>query len=179
MLKIRVRVPTNANSFSTKMYFFSAEYPEYVCTAFNDFFVTLVDSTDPDNPNDKNIAVYDDGNDLWPVGVNLVSAAPGLFTQCDNGTISCYGSPQNYNGCASENGLLGTGFDAYATACSGNDDVGGATGWLQMAGNVTPGETMEIRFVIWDTADSYWDSAVILDDWQWSVQASQPGVTPG
>lgn len=180
MYKVRVRVPTNANSFSVKMYFFSSEYPEYVCTAFNDFFVTLVDSSDPDNPSDKNIAIYSEGNNDWPVGVNLVSAAPGLFTECDNGNIGCAGGPnQPYNGCQSENGLLGTGFDAFASACANNDDVGGATGWLTMAGNVTPGETMEIRFAIWDTADSFWDSLVILDDWQWSVQAAEPGVTPG
>ena len=191
MLKLRVRVPTNANSFSAKMYFLSAEYPEYVCTAFNDFFVTLVDPNlvpplndnnppVPDNPADKNIAVYIDDNDVvYPVGVNLVSAVDGLFTECDNGTIGCFGNPQNYNGCTSENGLLGTGFDAAAAACNGNDDVGGGTGWLQMAGNVTPGAVMEIRFAIWDTADGSWDSTVFLDDWQWSVQAAEPGVEPG
>jgi hypothetical protein len=47
-----------------------------------------------------------------------------------------------------------------------------------MAGNVVPGQTMEIRFVIWDTGDAIYDSLVLLDDWVWSVQASQPGVTP-
>ncbi|WP_181234177.1 choice-of-anchor L domain-containing protein [Enhygromyxa salina] len=180
MFKVRVRVPTNANSFSTKMYFFSAEYPEYVCTAFNDMFVTLVNSTDNGNPNDKNIAIYAQGNNTWPVGVNLVSAAPGLFTQCDNGNIGCAGGPNvPYNGCVSELGLLGTGFDAAAAACNNNNDAGGGTGWLTMSGNVTPGETMEIRFVIWDSADSVWDSLVLLDSWEWSVQAASPGVTPG
>jgi len=180
MFQIRVRVPTNANSFSTKMYFFSAEYPEYVCTDFNDMFITLVETNDDDNPNDTNIAVYDDGNNLWPVGVNLVSAAPGLFTQCDNGNIGCAGGPNlPYNGCESENELTGTGFDLNAGACAGNDDIGGGTGWLTMSGNVEPGEVMEIRFVIWDTADSGWDSLVLLDHWQWSVQAANPGVEPG
>ena len=179
MLRARIRVPTNANSFSVDMYFMSAEYPEYVCTDFNDFFVTLVTSTDPGNPADDNIAIYDDGMNQWPVGVNLVSAAPGLFTECDNGDISCTAVPQAYNGCTSEAGLTGTGFDAAAPACNNNDDVGGATGWLTMSGNVTPGETMEIRFVIWDTADSVWDSVVLLDNWQWSVDASQPGIGGG
>jgi hypothetical protein len=37
---------------------------------------------------------------------------------------------------------------------------------------------MEVRFAIWDTGDGVWDSLVLLDDWQWSVQASQPGVQP-
>ncbi len=180
LFKIRVRVPTNANSFSTKMYFLSAEYPEYVCTAFNDLFVTLVNSSSNGNPNDRNIAIYSNNNQTWPLGVNLLYAAPGLFTQCDNGNIGCILGPNvPYNGCVSENQLTGTGFDLNGAACANNDDVGGGTGWLTMSGNVTPGETMEIRFVIWDTADSGWDSVVLLDDWRWSVQAAQPGVTPG
>ena len=182
MLRLRVRVPTNANSFSVDMYFFSAEYPEYVCTAFNDFFVTLVDSTDPNNPADGNIAIYDDGVQTWPVGVNLVSAAVGLFTTCTDGTISDCGAPENYNGCTSNAELAGTGFDRAGDvtyACDYGGEAGGATGWLAMSGNVSPGETMEIRFAIWDTSDAQFDSLVLLDNWQWSVQASEPGVRPG
>ncbi len=181
MLKLRVRVPTNANSFSTKMFMYSAEYPEYVCTAFNDMVITLVDSTDPGNPNDKNIAIYTAmNNQEYPIGVNLVKAASGLFSQCQNGTISQCGAPSNYNGCVSTNGLLGTGFHTnIASGCGDNGMTGGGTGWLTMSGNVTPGETMEIRFVIFDIGDQFWDSLVLFDNWQWSVQAAQPGVTPG
>jgi hypothetical protein len=182
MLRLRVRVPTNANSFSVDMYFFSAEYPEYVCTAFNDFFVTLVDSTEPTNPADGNIAIYDDGVNTWPVGVNILSAANGLFTTCTDGTISDCGTPENYTGCTSNVELLGTGFDLpgqVTYACDYGGEAGGGTGWLSMAGNVTPGETMEIRFAIWDTSDQLFDSLVLLDNWQWSVQASEPGVRPG
>ncbi|MFO7567494.1 MAG: choice-of-anchor L domain-containing protein [Enhygromyxa sp.] len=179
MYKVRIRVPTNANSFSVKMYFFSAEYPEWVCTPYNDFFVTLVNSTSPNNPADRNIAIYSQGNDTWPVGVNLVKAANGLFSQCTNGNITQCGNQSNYNGCVNNNELTGTGFDLNATACGYNGPAGGATGWLTMSGNVTPGEVMEIRFVIWDTGDAGYDSLVLLDDWQWSVQASEPGVSPG
>ncbi|MCA9699789.1 MAG: choice-of-anchor L domain-containing protein, partial [Myxococcales bacterium] len=99
MYKVRVRVPTNANSFSTKMYFMSAEYPEYVCTSFNDFFVTLVKPHVANNPADDNIAIYTLNNNNYPVGVNLVKAASGLFSQCQNGTISQCGTPSPYNGC--------------------------------------------------------------------------------
>ncbi len=38
---------------------------------------------------------------------------------------------------------------------------------------------MEIRFAIWDTGDSAWDFAVLLDNWQWSVDASDPGIGGG
>ena len=44
---------------------------------------------------------------------------------------------------------------------------------------VEPGETMELRFVLWDTGDEWYDSLVPLDDFQWSLQASEPGVVPG
>lgn len=178
-LRLRVRAPTNANSFSVRMFFFSAEYPEYVCTAFNDFFVTLVDSTDPENPADKNIAIYDDGANTWPVGINLVSAAAGLFTACDNGAIAHCEAGGTYNGCAANTELQGTGFDLNASECGHNGPAGGGTGWLTMTGAVEPGEVLEIRFIIWDTSDEVWDSLVLLDDWEWSVEASPPGVDPG
>ncbi|MCY1054282.1 choice-of-anchor L domain-containing protein [Nannocystis sp. SCPEA4] len=183
MLKLRIRVPTNAKSFNVQMYFYSAEWPEYVCTAFNDLFVTLVNSSAAGNPNDKNIAIYNaPNNQKYPVGVNIAIAAPGLFTQCVNGLIGCYGNNAiNYGNCAGTGGLAGTGFqlnDDFDYCENGKRQKGGATGWLKMAGNVTGGEVMEIRFAIWDTADGQFDSLVLLDDWVWSVQASQPGVQP-
>jgi hypothetical protein len=181
MLTVRVRVPTNARSFSVRMQFFSAEYPEWVCSEFNDFFVTLVDSTAATNPHDKNIAVYDDGATVWPVGVNLVMVADGIFAQCENGEVGCareVGS--DYFGCVGDALLEGTGFDATAEACGGTQSAaGGGTGWLTMRGNVTPGEVMEIRFGIWDTSGHIYDSLVLLDDWSWSLDAAQPGVSPG
>ncbi|MBC8071487.1 MAG: choice-of-anchor L domain-containing protein [Deltaproteobacteria bacterium] len=183
LLELTVRVPTNANSFSVDMFFFSAEYPEYVCTAYNDFFVALVDSTDPSNPADKNIAIYDDGVSTWPVGVNIVDATDGLFTACtDHSVGACGDDAHAYSGCTSNALLQGTGFDnpgEVEFACAYGGEAGGGTGWLTMSGNVTPGETMEIRFVIWDTSDGLYDSLVLLDNWQWSVQASTPGVEPG
>lgn len=45
MLKLRIRVPTNAKSFNVSSFFYSSEYPEWVCSAFNDFFLTLLDSS--------------------------------------------------------------------------------------------------------------------------------------
>lgn len=182
MLELDVRVPTNAQSFSVMMYFFSAEYPEYVCTAFNDFFVTLVDSTNATNPADGNIAIYDDGISQWPVGVNILEAANGLFTQCSNGGIAQCGFGGNYAGCVGTGELAGTGFDTQGStiySCGYNGRYGGGTGWLLMSGNVTPGEVMNLRFAIWDTSDGIFDSVVLLDDFQWSVDASEPGVQPG
>ena len=43
-MRLSLRVPTNANSFSVDMFFFSAEYPEYVCSTYNDQLIALVDT---------------------------------------------------------------------------------------------------------------------------------------
>lgn len=182
MLTLRVRVPTNARSFTTRMFFFTAEYPEWVCSQYNDFFVTLIDSAATTNPSDKNIAIYDDGQDLWPVGLNILKTAPGLFRVCESGNVGCQGdlAQQLYDCPDGADSLLGTGFDVVDTGNSCNGDgfpVGGGTGWLVMSGNVEPGEVMEIRFAVWDAGGHLFDALVLLDDWRWSLDAASPGVS--
>jgi hypothetical protein len=177
-----VRVPTNARSFSTRMFFFTAEYPEWVCSQYNDFFVALLDSAGDGNPSDKNIAVYDDGENLWPVGLNILTVAPGLFSVCQSGLVGCQAGLQNVaHQCAAGPELLaGTGFDVIDTteSCNGaNFPVGGGTGWLEMSGNVEPGEIMDIRFAVWDSGGHLFDALVLLDDWRWSLDAASPGVS--
>ncbi|MFO7567327.1 MAG: choice-of-anchor L domain-containing protein [Enhygromyxa sp.] len=183
MLTLRVRVPTNARSFTTRMFFFTAEYPEWVCSQYNDFFVALIDSAAVDNPADKNIAIYDDGEAHWPVGLNILKTAPGLFRACESGNVGCQGDlPQTWYDCPPDGAdlLAGTGFDAIDTgnSCNGAGfPVGGGTGWLEMSGNVEPGEIMEIRFAVWDAGGHLFDALVLLDDWRWSLDAASPGVS--
>jgi hypothetical protein len=182
VLTLRVRVPTNARSFTTRMFFFSAEYPEWVCSEYNDFFVALIDSEVDTNPADKNIAIYDDGEAQWPVGLNILKTAPGLFRVCESGNVGCQGDlAQSFHECADGPELLaGTGFDAIdvTNSCNGdNFPVGGGTGWLEMSGNVEPGEIMDIRFAVWDAGGHLFDALVLLDDWRWSLDAASPGVT--
>src|SRR5690606_11153886 len=53
-LKLKVRAPTNAESFSYSFNFFTTEYAEWVCTSFNDSYIALY--TGSANPiADKNI----------------------------------------------------------------------------------------------------------------------------
>jgi hypothetical protein len=176
MLKLRVRVPTNARSFSVTSNFFSAEYPEWVCSPYNDFFVVLLDSTfagDPANPPDKNLARYTapDMTD-YPVGVNLAYGNTGLFQVCQNGPSGCENEAEAGTGTAA---LVGTGFDSNTGGCGSSNFAGGGTGWLVTSGNVVPGEVIELRLAIWDTSDHGYDSLVLLDNFQWSVDASDPG----
>ena len=183
MLQIRVRTPTNARSFKLKVNFLSSEYPEWTCTEFNDFFVVLLDSTytgTPENPADKNLAVYTSPSMAeYPVGVNLAYGNTGLFTSCINGPGGCSGSPQfpfEITTCTDSGFLPGTGFDTPAPfSCSSDQVSGGGTGWLTTSGNVVGGEIMTLRLAIWDTSDSAFDSTVLIDDFQWSVEAAEPG----
>jgi Putative metal-binding motif len=182
MLTLRIRVPTNAQSFSLSTNFFSAEYPEWVCSPFNDFFVVLLDSSwngSPANPGDKNLATYTapDGQ-KYPVGVNLAKGDTGLFNQCVNGTLGC--ASANFGltttRCMSTSELVGTGFDnPIAFQCDVNSLSGGGTGWLTTSGNVKGGEIITLRIAIWDTSDHNLDSLAVIDNFKWAVTAADPG----
>jgi hypothetical protein len=182
MLTFRIRVPTNARSFKLSTNFFSAEFPEYTCTQFNDFFVVLLDSQYsgmPENPSDKNLAFFQPMGTMnkVPVGVNLAYGNTGLFTQCVNGTTGCSGSVGgSITTCTSTAHLAGTGFDDVRSgSCDGNSLNGGGTGWLVTSGNVKPGEIITLRIAIWDTSDWSWDSLAAFDGFAWSTEVANPG----
>ena len=151
-LKMTIRVPTNAKSFAYSFDFFSSEYPEWVCTAYNDTFVALLTSTNTNG----NISFDANGN---PVSVNVgFFGIPNCSPACSYCTAAV---------------LAGTGFDgscSHTGVCgSGSQSCGGSTGWLYTTAPVTPGENMTILFSVWDTGDHVWDSTVLLDNWTWSV----------
>jgi hypothetical protein len=185
MLTLKIRVPTNAQSFSMDVNFFSTEFPKWTCSTYNDFFVVLLDSTfngTPANPADKNLAFYTDTHGKkYPVGVNLAAGNTGLFTQCVNGTTGCEsvfsgGSKGTISTCTGTAELAGTGLEQSALGqCDTNSLMGGGTGWLTTSGNVTPGEIMTLRIAIWDTSDDALDSMAVIDNFKWSAEASMPG----
>ncbi len=176
MLYLRLRAPTNAKAFSFNSYFFSAEYPEYVCTDFNDQFLALVDTPAPTvpipNPVDKNLMTYNDGTSKWPIGINIASGT-SLFSVCDaaSKTATCQGTSVSNASCLLGAGqLAGTGYEA-----SGNCLIGGGTFWLTTSGNIVPGDILELRIVVWDAGDSAYDSLALLDGFEWLSNATVPG----
>ena len=56
-----------------------------------------------------------------------------------------------------------------------NAVVGGGTGWLNTRGNVTPGEIITLRIAVWDTSDALYDSAALIDSFQWNIDPTTPG----
>ncbi|MCC6216488.1 MAG: choice-of-anchor L domain-containing protein [Polyangiaceae bacterium] len=180
MLRLRLRAPTNARAFSFNSYFLSAEYPEYVCSNFNDQFVALVDTPGGTpapipNPIDKNLLTYTQGGSQWPIGINVANGT-NLFAVCEpeSERPACWDTDVNAQSCSlGASQLAGTGFEHEP----GGDGclVGGGTHWLTTAGNVIPGAIVELRIVIWDVGDDEYDSTALIDGFQWLPEATLPG----
>jgi hypothetical protein len=166
----RIRVPTNARSFSYQFKFYSAEYPEYLCNKFNDFFVALYKSSwmpDP-NANPPQKALPNDTNIAFDANGNPVSVNNGFFQVC----FPYFNAPAGT--CPSGTlELVGTGMGGWNNSLTD----GGGTDWLTNTAPVVPGETIELQFVIWDAGDHNVDSLLLLDHFRWGLTPSAVGVT--
>lgn len=163
-ITLKIKVPNNAKGFSFDFDFWSGEWPEWVCTTFNDSFVAWLQSAAfSGKAGDYNIS-YDTNNN--PINVNNA-----FFQACSpsNATVGCLGT-QSTDKCSLGNSeLMGTGFYDPGSNCGQNDSGGGATSWLTTQAPVQPGETITLQFIIWDTGDQAYDSNVLIDNWQWQA----------
>jgi hypothetical protein len=178
--QVQIKVPANANGFAFNFDFGSGEWPEYVCSPFNDSFIAYLKSTAFNNGTADNIS-FDSKNN--PVSVNN-----GFFGECSPSNAKTGCAPQATPGTAACGGgtadLMGTGFydlddklNPYACQKS-NQTGGGMTGWLKTTAPATPGETLTIDFIIWDTGDQFYDSSVLLDKWVWKPNPVTVGTQP-
>jgi hypothetical protein len=172
ILELTLRVPSNARSFSFDSMFFTQEYPDFVCSPYNDFFVAFVDPAP---------AGHEDGNVLFDSEGDTIGVNTGLLAVCkeaDPGrvarSITCEAGPAL---------LKDTGFDAGESRCAAKfstlRDIGGAsTGWLHTIVPIKPGKIITLRFVLWDSGDPLLDSTVLIDNFQWSLEAPEIGTRP-
>lgn len=148
-LEVDIRVPSNAQSFTYQQNFFTYEYSAFICSKYNDFFVTMMDPHPASLP-DGNIAFDQDGN---PISVNN-----SLLQVCSPGTHS----GKTFQCPLGASSLAQTGFESHA-----------ATGWLTTTAPVDTTKKMDkrikLRFAIWDSGDGILDSTVLLDDFRWSA----------
>ncbi|MBA3539201.1 MAG: choice-of-anchor L domain-containing protein [Deltaproteobacteria bacterium] len=155
MLNLTIRVPTNAYGVSFDFRFLSSEYQNYQCTQFNDQFLILLTTGAAGIPADRNIAFDATGA---PISVN------SKFLSV------CGGNTKNCGTCADGTaGLAGTGYDAVN---------GAATPWLTTDAPVIPGETITLRFMLFDLGDHIFDSQVLLDNLRWSATPMTVGTHP-
>ena len=149
-LQVKIRVPSNAKSFKYQQNFFTYEFPDFICSEFNDFFVTIMDPKPAMLP-DGNIAFDQDGN---PISVNN-----SLLQVCKPQSAGgkTFGCPLG------DSFLSGTGFENHA-----------ATGWLTTTAPVdtSAGKEITLMWAVWDQGDGILDSSALIDDFQWSVDAA-------
>lgn len=157
-----IRSPQNAATLAFDSMFFTHEYPRYVCSEYNDFFVVLL--RPEASARSQNVLL--DENDE-PIGVNS-----GLLEVCRQTTqvarpIACRLGP----------GLLtDTGFDEGESSCgsatgSTSSSGGAATGWLETRVPVEPGREYRLRVILWDSKDGQLDSTVLLDNFRFLTDA--------
>ncbi len=137
-LALELTVPDDANSLKFDFYFMSAEYEEFVGSSYNDSFTAQVTGSAWSG----NAAVDGSGN---PVSINSV-----LFTVTDPASLD------------------GTGFGALDNYYEPDYTAGGGTGWLTVVVPADPGDTLLLELTVQDVSDGIYDSAVLLDNFEWS-----------
>ena len=152
-VQLKIRVPTNANSFSYDFRFFSAEFKSFQCTTFNDFYLAILTSGAPGIPADHNIS-FDSLK-------NAVSVNNGFFQVCVPKGGACGACPFGN----SELALTGMQLN----------NTGGGTTWLTTDAPVLPGETITLDLMIFDVSDHLLDSLTLLDNFRWNVQTAVVG----
>lgn len=154
-LELTIRVPTNASTMHVDQNFFTLEFPGYVCTHFNDFFVIDMEPRVP---------TYPDGNIAFDSEENPISVNNALLQVCEPQRIG-----QRHYPCPLGTDLLrGTGFDLVGDDASPAPHA--ATGWLTTWAPVPAGKTIRLRFAIWDSSDGKLDSTVLIDRFGWSEE---------
>jgi hypothetical protein len=149
-LALTIRAPAGAESASFRFQFFSAEYPRFRCSDFDDTFLALIDSD------------AFQGNISFDAVGNVLSVNGGFFEICNSiPGNTCPVSPAS---------LANTGYDPNANA----DEDGGATRPLTTTFPVSPGETFTLRFIIFDEGENgsanfghILDSSVLIDQFVW------------
>lgn len=165
-LEVKIRTPHNAFGFSFNFNFFTYEWPGFICSQYNDFFVALL-SPMPPGQTDENVSFDSQGN---PVSVN-------------NAFLEVCGCPENPpSPCTAGNkifpcplgniGLIGTGF-GFDT--EGSDHA--ATDWLKTQAPVKPGSEITIRWAVYDSGDGSLDSTTLIDNWQWIAKPGTEVIT--
>ena len=171
MLRLKLKAPQTARSFSFQFKFFSKEYPKFVCDDYNVFFLALVDSpTNKAIPADHNIAFDENKN---PISVNNA-----FFTECDKSKCK---KPKGCSDCSGGTSSL-AGYFSAADA--------GATSWLKTSVPVSGGEEFTLDLIIFDagqkessgTTNSGYghqrDSLVLLDAFAWGSETTIITTTP-
>ena len=168
-LEVTINTPSNAKGFSFDFDFFTFEWPGFICSSYNDFFIALL-SPVPLGQTDGNVSFDSMGN---PVSVN------NAFLE----VCGCMGNPPNpctaggktFTCALGDTELIGTGFGFDSGGGFGAQDHG-STGWLQTKAPVASSTQITMRWIVYDSSDGVLDTTTLVDNWKW---IAEPGVAVG
>jgi len=159
-VELEIRAPQNAKGFSFAFNFYTYEWPGFICSQYNDFFVAIL-SPIPMGQSDGQISFDMQGN---PISVNnAFMNVCGCFAG-----PPCSAGGKTFDCPLGTDELIGTGFEDHA-----------ATSWLKTQAPIKPGEVIRIRWGAYDSGDGILDSTAVIDAWQWLAEAGTTvGTTP-
>jgi len=164
-LRVVIRVPTNAQTMMFDSNFFSYEFPDFVCSPYNDTYVAIMTPAPAGEPATANNNVAFDSKG------NIISVNAGFLQVCDQNTMAgntTYPCPEG------PGKLAGTGF---GTDTAGSDHA--SSDWLTTTVNVAAlaGKDITLLFAVWDSTDGILDTTVLIDNVHWSF-ATSPNASP-
>lgn len=169
-LRLTIRTPTDAKSFTFDFDFYTYEYPDYICTEYNDFFVAMLSPT---------VSSLPDGNISFDNQGNTISVNAGFLEACN----PCSIGPKVFDCALGYGEITGTGFDSntqrtFDTPCPGL--LGSAaTSWLVTTAPVeNPGGEITLHFTVWDSGDGVLDSTVLIDNFRFELGEGSVGTAP-
>lgn len=186
--RVRLKAPATARGFKIHYVFFSVEYDEYIDREFNDKFYIFLEAQST-NGGKRTVINFTDCRDLSSYkGDFTCSGAMAAEGNCEAGKTYCYIAINTalseccwYNGCPGQTGvktdISGTGFSCgteaqdYVGDYSMGYTFGSSTGWLYTQWPIEPNEEFDIIFHVHDTADSIFDSEVIIDKFVFVTEA--------
>jgi hypothetical protein len=158
-LRVSIKTPTNAKSFSFNLDFYTYEFPGFICSTYNDFFVAML-SPVPANQVDGNVSFDAQGN--------TISVNAGFLEVC----YPQMAGGKNFACALGPTQLSGTGYDEQPNGSA-------ATSWLQTTSPLeNPGQQIELLFAIWDSGDGILDSTILLDNFRFDVEEAPTQTAP-
>lgn len=149
-LRFSVGVPAGNPGFSYDLAMFSTEYPNYYQSGFNDMYIGWLES------------------EMWTGNISFDEM--GHPISLNAGFLDYKDAPNPYDcpaPCAAPE-LAGTAMEGHA-----------GTKWLTTTAGVTPGETIELVFAVFDLSDPVLDTVVLLDNFQFGCVGGPPVTIPG
>ncbi len=149
-LRMTAEVPPGFDALRYQFAFFSSEYPLWFDheSPWNDMYVAWLES----EAWTGNISFDEMGN---PISIN------GVFLDFRDAPAAGCDEP-----CEAPE-LAGFAMEGHA-----------GTRWLETVAPVVGGETIELVFAVFDLSDGSFDSAVVLDDWDWTCSGGPPITAP-